>query len=147
MTRHAFVGEARRWVGTPYRHASAVKGVGCDCLGLVTGVARAVFGPDALPPPPDYAPDWAEATGRELLLDALTAHLVEVRRDVRPPAFRPAEILLFRWRDGRPASHLAIATGEGTLVHAHVRAVVAEVALTPGWRRRLAGIFILPEIR
>jgi hypothetical protein len=25
--------------------------------------------------------------------------------------------------------------------------VVAEVALTPGWRRRLAGVFILPEIR
>ena len=31
---------ARSWLGTPYRHQGARKGVGCDCLGLVRGVWR-----------------------------------------------------------------------------------------------------------
>ena len=29
-----------RWIGTPYRHQASLKGVGCDCLGLVRGVWR-----------------------------------------------------------------------------------------------------------
>jgi len=33
------VTEARRWIGTPFHHQGRVKGVGCDCLGMVVGVA------------------------------------------------------------------------------------------------------------
>ena len=40
----AVVGEALTWLGTPYRHQGLRKGVGCDCLGLVLGVWRAVYG-------------------------------------------------------------------------------------------------------
>ena len=40
------IAEARAWIGTPYHHQAAVKGVGCDCLGLVRGVWRAVYGAD-----------------------------------------------------------------------------------------------------
>ena len=35
---------ARLRIGTPYRHQASLKGVGCDCLGLVRGVWRAVHG-------------------------------------------------------------------------------------------------------
>ena len=54
------------WIGTPYRHQASLKGVGCDCLGLVRGVWRAVCGdePEAVPA---YSPDWAEASRRETL--------------------------------------------------------------------------------
>jgi NlpC/P60 family putative phage cell wall peptidase len=31
---------ARGWIGTPYRHQASLKGVGCDCLGLLRGVWR-----------------------------------------------------------------------------------------------------------
>ena len=34
------VAAARSWIGTPYRHQASLKGVGCDCLGLVRGVGR-----------------------------------------------------------------------------------------------------------
>ena len=46
---------ARGWIGTPYRHQASLKGVGCDCLGLVRGVWREVMGeePEA---PPAYRP-------------------------------------------------------------------------------------------
>ncbi len=33
--------EALEWVGTPWRHHTSVKGVGCDCVGLVRGVGVA----------------------------------------------------------------------------------------------------------
>ena len=32
--------EAREWVGTPFKWGQSVKGEGCDCKGLIAGVAR-----------------------------------------------------------------------------------------------------------
>lgn len=34
--------EARSWLGTPFKHQGRLKGVGCDCLGLLIGVAAAL---------------------------------------------------------------------------------------------------------
>ena len=59
-SRAAIVFEARNWIGTPYRHQASLKGIGCDCLGLVRGVWRNCIGAEPEAPPP-YAPDWAEA--------------------------------------------------------------------------------------
>jgi NlpC/P60 family putative phage cell wall peptidase len=36
---NAIVAEARRWIDTPFAHQGALRGVGCDCIGLVIGVA------------------------------------------------------------------------------------------------------------
>jgi NlpC/P60 family putative phage cell wall peptidase len=41
MTRIRIGAEARAWIGTPDRHQASLKGMGCDCLGLVRGVWRA----------------------------------------------------------------------------------------------------------
>jgi NlpC/P60 family putative phage cell wall peptidase len=149
MRGSTLVAEARAWVGTPYRHGASEKGLGCDCLGLVLGAAR-MAGPGlALPPVPSYAPDWAEAARSEVLLDALARALpvlwLRAPGAGAPPEPRAGDLLLVRWREGRPASHLAIASGEGTIVHAHAGACVAEVAWTPAFKRRLAAIFILAE--
>ncbi len=138
--RAAIIAEARNWIGTPYAHGASVKGIGCDCLGLVTGVWRALLGP--LPEGiPHYAHDWAEATGEERMAQAAARHLVAL-----PPGdAEPGDVLLFRWRLGRPASHAAIATGPDSMVHAHDGAAVAEVAIIPAWRRRLAYRFAFPR--
>src|SRR5437870_8056418 len=95
LTRTAIVAEARAWIGTPYRHQASLRGVGCDCLGLVRGVWRAVCGAEPAPVPP-YSPDWAEATGREQLADAARRHLVAIEA----AQFKPGDVLLFRWRSG-----------------------------------------------
>jgi len=50
---------AEPWIGTPYRHQASLRGVGCDCLGLIRGVWRELYGSEPELPPP-YAPDWAE---------------------------------------------------------------------------------------
>ena len=71
--RAAILAEALSWVGTPYRHQGSRKGVGCDCLGLVLGVWRSVYG--AAPELPGaYAPDWAESGGQDLFLAAVRRH-------------------------------------------------------------------------
>jgi len=133
------VAEARSWIGTPYRHQASLKGIGCDCLGLLRGVWRNVLGAEPELPPP-YSPDWAEA-GADTLVAAARRHLVETGI----AAFMPGDVLLFRWRDSLPAKHCAIATSAGTMVHAHDGAAVAEVSFAPWWRRHLAHAFRFPE--
>ncbi len=58
--QEAAVKEARRWIGTPFRHQGALIGVGADCLGLVRGV-QAALTDGFIPPVPPYSGDWAEA--------------------------------------------------------------------------------------
>ncbi|HMM10451.1 MAG TPA: peptidase, partial [Paracoccus solventivorans] len=48
---------ARGWIGTPYVHQGSVKGAGADCLGLIRGVWRELYGTEPEAPPP-YTPDW-----------------------------------------------------------------------------------------
>jgi NlpC/P60 family putative phage cell wall peptidase len=141
-TRTAIIAEARSWLGTPYRHQASLKGVGCDCLGLVRGVWRAVMGAEP-ERAPAYAPDWAEAAGVETLAQAAARHLVALD-DAQ--AFEPGDVLLFRYRARYPAKHAAIATASDRMVHAHDGAAVAEVAIAPWWRRRLAYAFRFPGV-
>ena len=131
--------EARSWIGTPYRHQASLKGVGCDCLGLLRGVWRGVMGQEPELPPP-YSPDWAEA-GADTLVAAARRYLVEIeRREIAP-----GDVLLFRWRDNLPAKHCAVATSANSMIHAHDGASVVEVALCSWWRRHLAHAFRFPE--
>jgi NlpC/P60 family putative phage cell wall peptidase len=45
--RQAIVAEARSWMGTPWRHQAALKGVGTDCVGFIAGVGLACGVADA----------------------------------------------------------------------------------------------------
>ncbi|MCG6203145.1 peptidase P60 [Rhodopseudomonas sp. HC1] len=142
ITRDALVFEARSWIGTRYRHQASVKGVGCDCLGLVRGVWRGCIGDEPEAPPP-YAPDWAEASGEEALAGAALRHLQPIACE----SFGPGDVLLFRWRDAYVAKHVAIASSPDTMIHAHDGAAVCEIAIAPWWRRRLAYAFAFPGVQ
>jgi NlpC/P60 family putative phage cell wall peptidase len=136
---HAVIAEARSWIGTPYRHQASLKGVGCDCLGLIRGVWRALHG-DEPEMTPAYAPDWAEAGGEERLAAAARRHLTEISLEDAAPG----DILLFRWRPHLPAKHAAILTAADRMIHAYDGAAVAEVHFVPFWRRRIAFAFRFP---
>ena len=45
------VAAARLWLGTPYVHQASARGAGSDCLGLVRGVWRALYGAEPERPP------------------------------------------------------------------------------------------------
>ncbi|WP_114964937.1 peptidase [Alkalilacustris brevis] len=131
---------ARRWIGTPYRHQAALRGAGCDCLGLVRGLWRELLGaePAAVPP---YGPGWAEGAQGELLLDALARHFRPATGEA------PGDLLVFRMRAGAPAGHLGVQSRVGTaptFIHAYSRHGVVENALSAPWRRRVAARFRFP---
>ncbi|TPP10442.1 NlpC/P60 family protein [Rhizobium glycinendophyticum] len=147
------LGIAETWIGTPYRHQGATRGVGCDCLGLVRGIWRELYGeePEDVPA---YAPDWAERSGEERLLHAAERHFSAVASF---EASRPGDLVLFRFRPGTAAKHagiLARMTVDGAragdtvpdaFIHAYEQSAVTCSALVPGWRRRIAGIYRFPE--
>jgi NlpC/P60 family putative phage cell wall peptidase len=141
VTRSDIVEAARLWLGTPYHHQASLHGVGCDCLGLVRGVWRDLYGAEPEPPPP-YSPGWAESLGQETLAAAALRHLRTVARG----AERPGDVLLFRWRAHLPAKHCAILSAPDRIIHAHDGAAVSEVAFTPWWRRHLSRAFSFPEV-
>ena len=133
---------ARAWIGTPYRHQASMQGAGADCLGLLRGVWRALYGtePEAIPA---YSPDWSEASGEERLWAAAQRHLV--RR--APAEAAPGDVLLFRMRGGAVAKHLGIQAEIGpapSFVHAYSGHGVVESPLSDPWRRRIVARFQFP---
>ncbi len=141
--RDEIVIEARRWIGTPYVHQASCRGGGCDCLGLIRGVWRAVLGHEPARVPA-YTADWSEAARDEVLWGAARLHL-----DERPvPLARPGDVLLFRMQGGAVAKHLGIQTSAGAspaFVHAYSGHGVIENSLSAPWARRIVACFAFPE--
>ncbi len=136
------VTEARAWIGTPYVHQASCRGAGADCLGLIRGVWRGIYGRDAESPPP-YAMDWSEVSGHEHLWAAALRHL----HPTDTPD--PGDVILFRMRDGAVAKHLGIQTAIGpdpAFVHAYSGQGVVESRLTPPWARRVVARFRFPDM-
>ncbi len=133
---------ARSWIGTPYVHQASAKGAGADCLGLLRGVWRELFGaePEAVPA---YSPDWSEPQRIEALWAAAARHLVE-----KPlTQIVPGDVILFRMRAGSVAKHLGIVGRTGasaSFIHSYSGHGVLESALTAPWRRRIVAAFEFP---
>jgi NlpC/P60 family putative phage cell wall peptidase len=170
IPRQRIVAAARGWLGTPYHHQASLRGVGSDCLGLIRGIWRELYGeePEAMPP---YTPDWGSATGSETLLAAAARHLVKLA-DMGEA--RAGDVLVFRMRDSGVAKHAGILTGPSdgsgpgrhpeeraqraskdgraphhdvpTLIHAQEGFGVVEISLGLWWRRRAVVAFAFPGV-
>ena len=140
--RQDVISVARAWLGTPYLHQASCKGAGTDCLGLVRGVWREIYGdePEKIPA---YTPDWNEASQDEVLLAAARRHLIK-------KSFSkcvPGDVLLFRMRHGMVAKHLGIVSDTDThmrFIHAYSGHGVVENTLSAPWRKRVVGCLSFP---
>ncbi|MGD9979861.1 MAG: NlpC/P60 family protein [Hyphomonadaceae bacterium] len=141
IARQAILAEARAWIGTPYQHQASTKSAGCDCLGLIRGVWRALYGaePEAAPA---YTPDWAERHGVETLMLAARRHLVETPREIA----QPGDVLLFRMAPDSPAKHAAILDEDERLIHAYWGRAVVRSRFATWWRIRCTGAFAFPDV-
>ncbi|KAB0540042.1 NlpC/P60 family protein [Pseudochrobactrum saccharolyticum] len=131
---------AEKWLGTPYRHGASRLQVGCDCLGLIRGIWRELYGTE----PEDagtYSRDWAELAQDEPLIDAARRHM-----HLKPQSeIQAGDILIFRWRDGVAAKHLGIMAENNRFIHAYEGHSVTLSALVPQWRQRIAAVFSFPN--
>lgn len=114
LSRSAVLEEARAWVGTPYVLGGALKGVGCDCVGLIRGVYRNLYGAK-LPEPHGWRADWhaqGYRAGVSPLIQAARAHFAEIK----PADALPGDLVGIRLK-GRVA-HCGILGEDGRLIHA-----------------------------
>ncbi|MBL4595462.1 MAG: C40 family peptidase [Robiginitomaculum sp.] len=137
-TASLVVGQALSWVGTPYRHQASVKGVGCDCLGLVRGIWRELYGFEPAPLP-IYSPNWAERGQAELLFDAAQKYLTP---SIRPTA---GSVILFRMTAESPVKHCGIMINNSEFIHAYWSRKVCRSAYGRWWQKRLAGVYQFPK--
>lgn len=142
---------AREWIDTPYHHQGSVKGAGTDCLGLMRGIWRELYGAEPEMPPP-YSQTWGDYDKRETMLEAAERNLEKVamasnsaRFVVRPREvhWEPGAVMFFRRTPGVVAKHCAVLSGPETMVHAYSGVGVRETSVGI-WDKHVAGIFRFP---
>ncbi len=138
-TRQAALACARTWLDTPYRHQASVRGVGTDCLGLIRGVWRSLYGSEP-ETPPSYTPDWAEVSGEETLLNAAYRWLTPINE---PAA---GDVLVFRMGLNAPCKHIGILNSDDRILHAYWGKSVVESYFAPFWQRRHVASFAFPSL-
>ena len=132
--------QARTWLGTPYHHQARLKGVGCDCLGLVVGVADELGLEHASGArlssfdQTDYSrqPDGAR----------LTAMLQSVLYEIPKEDAAPGDLVLFSI-EGNP-QHVGLLTDyEGLgVIHCYAPSrKVVEHRLDKKWQQRIVKVF------
>lgn len=134
--RELIINSTRSWIGTPYHHHASKKNIGCDCLGLVRGVYKEIYGFEPAPIIP-YSADWAEVSGEETLINGAKEHLNEIPSS----SMQNGDVLIFRFRRWMVAKHAAILVTPSTMVHAIQGSNVEEVSLGSWWRRHIAATF------
>lgn len=133
-TREAFVAEARDWLGTPFQHQGRLKGVACDCIGLVIGTAQALGLSDF-----DMRDYGRRPDGR--LRPLMEAHLTLV------PLMeaQAGDVLLFQWNNC--PLHVAILTSETSLIHAYLpNRKVIETDIDARMRAQLVAAYNVPGV-
>lgn len=138
MNGDIVVEAARLWLGTPYRHRASTLGAGCDCLGLLRGVWRGLYGDEPVAVPP-YQADWRGGNDGALLQAAQRFLIAETG------AVEGGQVVLFRLGGLEEARHCGIMVSPERFIHAQEHLGVVEANLTSGWARRVSARFRFPE--
>jgi NlpC/P60 family putative phage cell wall peptidase len=139
MSAGAVVAAARAFLGTPYRHQASLAGAGCDCLGLLRGVWRALYGAEPMSMPP-YRADMRDPTNAGALRRAAETLLVPETGQLAA-----GQVVLFRLGNLTEPKHCGILVSPTRFIHAQERLGVVEANLTEAWARRVSGRFRFPE--
>ena len=145
MTRDDVVNEARAWMGTPYVHQGHQKGLGCDCAGLVGGVAVAL----GIVPP-----DWWETAAAPYAGYSRepSNKMLETICDgfmTRVETMQAANVVGIRW--SIETQHLGILApyphGGFSMIHAlEPRGKVIEHRVNDVWLKRITHIWQMPGV-
>lgn len=110
--RFAVLHEAEKWLGTPYHHNAAVRGVGVDCARFpleVYAAAGLVEHFDA----GQYSRQWMLHRSEELYLD-----MVRDKGGREVEQAEPGDLIVMRF--GRTYSHGAIVVDDAKIIHSRI---------------------------
>ncbi|MGI9392941.1 MAG: NlpC/P60 family protein [Parvibaculales bacterium] len=137
-TNKAVIDHARKWLGTPYHHQASTPGIGTDCLGLIRGIWRQLYGCEAenIPNYPKHMP----LNEGELLYEAAARYMEEIALS----EIVAGNLLLFRMKPEHPMRHAAILSSPSHLIHACAYREVMEVRFSRYWKEKAACAFRFP---
>lgn len=140
MLRAEIIAAARGWIGTPFMPQQSRKGEGCDCAGLIVGLAKEIGSVEEWfrLPPYRQQPDGSMAR----LCDE---HLVRVPIG----AERPGDVVMMRF--AKLPQHLGILVPYRDSLIAVVHALmttkkVVEHRLDARWRMSIMGAYAFPGV-
>jgi NlpC/P60 family putative phage cell wall peptidase len=123
------VAEARTWIGTRWGHQKMIKGVRCDCFGVVRASVEAATGLRY-----EGIHNYPHRPHAPTLIKGLNTYFTRISTN----EMQPGDILLFKI-DNNP-QHLAIKTDKG-MIHSYAVGPrkVEEVSFADPWVERLVG--------
>jgi NlpC/P60 family putative phage cell wall peptidase len=134
VTRAEFVAEARSWLGTKYQHQGRLKGIACDCIGLVIGTAQALG-------LTDY-----EIFDYERRPDGRLRPVMEAQLEIVPMQdAQGADVILFQW--AAVPIHVAILSDREHIIHSYMpNRKVVESRLDAAMRARVVAAYHVPGV-
>ena len=136
-TRADIVAEARSWLVpvTRWQHQASLKGIGCDCIGFVAGVARELGIAEA-------AEFWADGRvmgyGREPDPEMLVSTCERYMDRIGMDAALPGDVLVLRFRSEPQHFAFLSRVNPAYMLHGYAQARrVVENRIDALWRSRI----------
>lgn len=134
ITRNQVVYKAREYLGTPFHHIGRQKGLGVDCIGLVSGVAIEL----------GITHHDLKAYSRQPDGETLLREFAKCLLPIPIEEAKPGDVLVFKF--GRHPTHAGIKTDHG-LIHTYAMlGLVVEHNLDAPWQKRLCAAFRYPGV-
>lgn len=140
MNRNEIITEARSWLGTKWHHQAALKGVACDCVGLIRGIYSVLVEPITVKV--NYSQEWPLFRSEEKMHQQVKKYFTEIPLSEA----KPGDILLFGFGKG-PAYHAGILSYDDFIIHTW-RDVgkVVESRYDDQWRENTRFAFRFPGV-
>lgn len=140
ISRMDAVAEARSWLGTPFKHQASLKGVGCDCIGLIRGVGTALGLVDYDEKSDKAKPflNYRLMPDSKKMRQGLRTFLVPI--DVIDA--KPGDIFFMAWT--KEPQHVAFISDHGIIHSYSAIGKVVEHGLDRDWKQRVIDAYRYP---
>ena len=141
ITRLDAIEEARSWVGTPFKHQASLKGVGCDCIGLIKGIGVALNLVDYDEKSDKAKPylNYRLMPDSKKMREGLAVFLVPI--DVIDAV--AGDILFMAWT--KEPQHVAFISERGIIHSYSAVGKVVEHTFDKSWKERVMGAYRYPR--
>ncbi len=134
--RKDIVDKAREFLGTPFHHQGRLKGIGLDCIGLISEVAGELGMRN------EHKANYPRHPDGKTLLAGLKGNVERIEVDDAVPG----DILVF-WMDNnsKHPQHIGIKTDKGLIHTCQSTGKVVEHCIDEKWAKRIVCAFKFPD--